>query len=240
MTAIIFHGLERLALVAGSIFIAYLGYKLFIQGITSKKKSTFKAKSAWFTVVFSGQAPGLFFMLAAVSVMVVSLMTASLKINTYIRDGNDVERSSVAVNKSANKSKKKSFNFSTPLKPMIKDLDLSQENNIIDDPPISEDPSISEDPTAVLYPIKTVLPKLATTSKKREIFTEVTICSKSITDPIPPLPSIKLKKLDIPLIVKFHKINRPAIKSAHPKKKLPKKIIKFTPLVKKLKKDTQK
>lgn len=79
MAPIIFHGLERLLINIGAIFIAYLGYRLFMFGV-EKGHGKLEAHSAMFKVVFSGSSPGLFFMVSGLVILVVSLVTGKVEI----------------------------------------------------------------------------------------------------------------------------------------------------------------
>ena len=59
-------------IVGGGIFFGYLGYKLFIFGV-EKGSAKVSAKSKFVSVMFSGTAPGLFFMAAGCAVLLISL-----------------------------------------------------------------------------------------------------------------------------------------------------------------------
>jgi len=83
MAPIIFHGLERLLINCGAIFVAYLGYRLFIFGVETGN-SKLEAHSAAFKVIFSGSSPGLFFMVSGLIILVVSLTTG--KVEVYERE----------------------------------------------------------------------------------------------------------------------------------------------------------
>jgi hypothetical protein len=70
---ILLRGIERILIVAGSIAFGYLGYRLFIFGI-SDGLSRIKAQSKIFTLTFSGTAPGLFFMFCGAAILVSSIV----------------------------------------------------------------------------------------------------------------------------------------------------------------------
>jgi len=74
LNPIVLRGLERMAIVVGAIVLFYLGYRLFIFGIT-KGKGQFQAKSAILELVFSGSAPGLLFMLSSAGILLAALLT---------------------------------------------------------------------------------------------------------------------------------------------------------------------
>jgi hypothetical protein len=68
-----FRDVELLLIVFGGIFFGYLGYRLFIFGVM-EGKSKFEAETQVVRLVFSGTAPGLFFMFAGASILVAALM----------------------------------------------------------------------------------------------------------------------------------------------------------------------
>lgn len=71
--AIILRGLERILIVLTAALFGYLGYRLFLRGITDEKaKVAFKSKIAQLT--FSGAAPGLIFMAFGVLVLMYALI----------------------------------------------------------------------------------------------------------------------------------------------------------------------
>lgn len=70
---IFMRAVERLSIVIASIFFGYLGFRLFILGATEGSTSI-KAESKIVNIVFSGTAPGLFFMLVSGVVLVVALI----------------------------------------------------------------------------------------------------------------------------------------------------------------------
>ncbi|MCK5344269.1 MAG: hypothetical protein KAR20_12735 [Candidatus Heimdallarchaeota archaeon] len=74
LNPIVLRGLERMAIVVGAIALFYLGYRLFIFGIT-KGKGQFQAKSAILELVFSGSAPGLLFMFSSAGILLAALFT---------------------------------------------------------------------------------------------------------------------------------------------------------------------
>lgn len=65
--------IERLIIVSGAITFGVLGYKLFLHG-TKHAESKLSASSNLVKVVFSGSAPGLFFMFAGLCVLLVALI----------------------------------------------------------------------------------------------------------------------------------------------------------------------
>lgn len=67
-----FRDVELLLIVIGGGFFGYLGYRLFIFGVT-EGKSRFQAESKMVRLVFSGTAPGLFFMFAGSAILVAAL-----------------------------------------------------------------------------------------------------------------------------------------------------------------------
>lgn len=73
MDPITLRWIERLLIVGGGIVFGCLGYKLFIFGV---KEGTTKvsAQSKLFKVVFSGTAPGLFFMAAGCGILISALV----------------------------------------------------------------------------------------------------------------------------------------------------------------------
>lgn len=68
-----FRGVERIIIVLAATFFAYLGYKLYIHGITATRSQIdFKSKFMKFAV--SGTGPGLVFMVFGAVVLVFSLV----------------------------------------------------------------------------------------------------------------------------------------------------------------------
>lgn len=61
MDPLLLRGIERLVIVIGAIFIAFLGYRLFIHG-KEKGKGNISVDSEVLKILVSGQGPGLFFM----------------------------------------------------------------------------------------------------------------------------------------------------------------------------------
>ena len=72
MDPVMFRGIERLLIVVGGIFLAYLGYRLFTRGI-AEGASKLDVKTAWAKVVFSGTGPGLIFMLAGTGILIAAI-----------------------------------------------------------------------------------------------------------------------------------------------------------------------
>ncbi|TGM10265.1 hypothetical protein EHQ81_19345 [Leptospira selangorensis] len=80
MDPIVFRGIERLIIAFGGIFFGYLGYRLFIHGITTKK-SDLKFESAGMNIVFSGTGPGLFFMIFGGIILITSLYSGGVSVS---------------------------------------------------------------------------------------------------------------------------------------------------------------
>ncbi len=79
VTVLIFaRAFERLLVVVSAGFIAYLGYKLFVFGST-EGSSKLKMESEWLKLVFSGSAPGLFFVLCGAIILAISLLKGSIE-----------------------------------------------------------------------------------------------------------------------------------------------------------------
>ncbi len=76
---IFLRGIERIIIAIGGIIISYLGYRLFTLGITSGS-SKVSAKSKLFHIIFSGSAPGLFFMFAGGIILILSIYTGGASI----------------------------------------------------------------------------------------------------------------------------------------------------------------
>lgn len=72
MDPIIFRGIERLLIIIGGIFFGYLGYRLFVKGLTAGE-GTLKYESRFMKVLFSGTGPGLFFMAFGAIVLMVAI-----------------------------------------------------------------------------------------------------------------------------------------------------------------------
>ena len=58
---VLFRGFERLLIVLGGFFFAYLGYRLFLYGV-DEGNGKLETESPFFKLTFSGSGPGLFFM----------------------------------------------------------------------------------------------------------------------------------------------------------------------------------
>lgn len=74
MDWILMRSIERIAIVIGAIFIAYLGYRLYALGV-EKGHSNLTAESRFYKFIFSGSGPGLFFMAFGSIVLVTALFT---------------------------------------------------------------------------------------------------------------------------------------------------------------------
>ena len=71
---IIWRGIERLLIALGGIVFAYLGYRLYVQGIT-RGRGEAQVKSPILQFALSGTGPGLFFMAFGAIVLSISLST---------------------------------------------------------------------------------------------------------------------------------------------------------------------
>jgi hypothetical protein len=78
-------GIERLFVVAASALFGFLGYKLFVFGVTTGR-STLTAESKIIKLVFSGTGPGLFFMFVAGCVLFAALLTGGAERTKTITD----------------------------------------------------------------------------------------------------------------------------------------------------------
>ena len=80
-------GIERILLVVAGAYLGYLGYKLFLYGIASGRSAP-SPQSHIVTALYSGAAPGLFFMLVAgLVVIVVSFTSGPQQPGARIRTG---------------------------------------------------------------------------------------------------------------------------------------------------------
>ena len=73
--------IERILLVVAGAYLGYLGYKLFLYGIASGRSAP-DPQSQIVTALYSGVAPGLFFMLVAGLVVIVVSLTGGSQIQT--------------------------------------------------------------------------------------------------------------------------------------------------------------
>jgi hypothetical protein len=71
-----FFGVATFGALVGA-FCIWLGYKLFTQGI-QKGKSQLDFKSKFFSLVFSGVGPGLFFMAFGALIVLVAVIVAAV------------------------------------------------------------------------------------------------------------------------------------------------------------------
>lgn len=127
MAPIIFHGLERLLINCGAIFIAYLGYRLFMFGV-EKGHGKLEAHSAVFKVVFSGSSPGLFFMVSGLVILVVSLVTGKVEIyEKETRRGSVKKVSSGIPNSTQNKTKRR---YKRKEKNIVENKETEKESNV--------------------------------------------------------------------------------------------------------------
>lgn len=74
MEIFFYRGVERLIICLGGIFFGYLGYKLFLAGLTAGD-SKLNVESKTMKIILSGTGPGLFFMAFGA----IILLTAILK-----------------------------------------------------------------------------------------------------------------------------------------------------------------
>jgi hypothetical protein len=83
MDPTVFRGIERILIVIGAIIFGYLGYRLFVKGLTTGE-GNLRFESKLMKVIFSGTGPGLFFMAFGAVVLVTAVMKggASLKETT--------------------------------------------------------------------------------------------------------------------------------------------------------------
>ena len=72
MDPILFRGIERLTIVAGAVFIAFLGFRLFIHG-KERGRGELKVESDILKLVVSGQGPGLFFMVFGALILIFAV-----------------------------------------------------------------------------------------------------------------------------------------------------------------------
>ena len=70
--------LERILIVFAAGFFAYLGFQLYVLGL-SKGPSKFHAKGPWGEFVMSGARPGILFMAFGGVVLVYSLATSGIR-----------------------------------------------------------------------------------------------------------------------------------------------------------------
>lgn len=73
----VLHGFERISVIIGGMFLGYLGYKLFIRGVT-EGHGKLKAENKIYKIVFSGSGPGLFFMAFGSLVLIAALLTGQV------------------------------------------------------------------------------------------------------------------------------------------------------------------
>lgn len=76
--AVTLRGLERLIVVFGAIFFAYLGYRLFLAGI-DQGPGKVEAQTRFYKFAFSGVGPGLFFMVFGAIILITALFTGGAK-----------------------------------------------------------------------------------------------------------------------------------------------------------------
>lgn len=88
MEATIFRGIERLLIAFGAVFLCYLGYKLFMNGL-DKGTGKLQFKSKFMEVVFSGTGPGLFFMAFGAIIMLTLILNGT----TFVEGTNEIRYS---------------------------------------------------------------------------------------------------------------------------------------------------
>lgn len=111
MDAIIIRAVERIIVAFGGIIFAYLGYRLYVIGIT-KGRGELKAESKFYTLIFSGTGPGLFFMMFGGLILLTSLFTGyaeKTEVAKKDKSGNVITEQ--AVKNISNDNLKKGFNF---------------------------------------------------------------------------------------------------------------------------------
>jgi len=79
MDPIFFRGIERLLIVLGAVFFGYLGYRLFLKGISSGE-GNLNVQSSFGKIVLSGTGPGLFFMAFGAIVLVAMVVKGEVSV----------------------------------------------------------------------------------------------------------------------------------------------------------------
>ncbi|MGJ4789508.1 hypothetical protein EHQ52_15365 [Leptospira koniambonensis] len=106
MDPIAYRGIERLIIAFGGIFFGYLGYRLFMKGITTTK-SDLKFESVGLNIVFSGTGPGLFFMIFGAIILITSLYSGGVSISEKTSlDGKNTEVIALPASVDSNESEK--------------------------------------------------------------------------------------------------------------------------------------
>lgn len=72
----LYRGIERLLVVIGGLFFGYLGYRLFLYGV-SEGNGKLETESQFFKLTFSGSGPGLFFMAFGALVLIFSVFSSA-------------------------------------------------------------------------------------------------------------------------------------------------------------------
>jgi hypothetical protein len=84
---LLMRGFERLLIIAGGIFFGYLGYRLFLFGV-EKGTAKMSAETKFYRIVFSGTAPGLFFMLCGCVILLTGVFNqARSKNESFTKTG---------------------------------------------------------------------------------------------------------------------------------------------------------
>src|ERR1043166_7341094 len=78
---IVNRGIELLIIVCGGILFGYLGYRLFLFGATSGS-ANLSTESKFVKLVFSGSAPGLFFMFGGGCILVAAILRGGAETRT--------------------------------------------------------------------------------------------------------------------------------------------------------------
>ncbi|HOY08656.1 MAG TPA: hypothetical protein PLB05_01105 [Candidatus Omnitrophota bacterium] len=85
MDAITFRGIERLLIIIGAVVYGYLGYRLYIKGITTGEDNL-KFGSKVVKIILSGTSPGLFFMAFGAIVLITSVVTGGASIKEDLKE----------------------------------------------------------------------------------------------------------------------------------------------------------
>lgn len=90
MDPILLRGIERIVIVIGAVFFAFLGYKLFLKGKDSGP-GKLEVQSDILRVIVSGQGPGLFFMAFGAIILVFSIVNGGAKVSESSSELKNVE-----------------------------------------------------------------------------------------------------------------------------------------------------
>lgn len=86
MNPINFRGVERIIIALGGIFFGYLGYRLFLKGLTAGD-GNLQLESETMKLIFTGTGPGLFFMVFGALVLVVCIIKGGVTKKETINEG---------------------------------------------------------------------------------------------------------------------------------------------------------